>query len=42
MQDDIMWQVFTDTGDPLCWLMYRAQQDKENEKRRGVKPQSND
>lgn len=24
MQDDILWQVFKDTGDPLCWLIHRA------------------
>ena len=24
MNDEIFWQVFTDTGDPLCWLLYRA------------------
>ncbi len=24
MPDSLFWQVFTDTGDPLCWLMHRA------------------
>ena len=24
MQDDIFWQLFTDTGDPLGYLYYRA------------------
>lgn len=24
MQDDLMWQLFTDTGDPLAWLMCHA------------------
>lgn len=24
MSDDILWQVFADTGDPMSWLMYRA------------------
>ncbi len=24
MHDKFFWQIFTDTGDPLCWLMHRA------------------
>lgn len=24
MHEEFLWQVFTDTGDPLCWLMHRA------------------
>lgn len=24
MTDDTFWKVFTDTGDPMCWLMCRA------------------
>ncbi len=24
MSDDILWQVFADTGDPMSWLIYRA------------------
>lgn len=24
MQDDFFWQLFTDTGDPLGYLYYRA------------------
>lgn len=24
MNDEFFWQVFADTGDPLCWLMHRA------------------
>lgn len=24
MRDEILWQVFADTGDPMSWLMYRA------------------
>ena len=24
MERDIFWEVFRDTGDPLCWLMTRA------------------
>jgi len=29
------WQVFRDTGDPICWLMYSAgkQQDSNREKK---------
>jgi len=23
MQDDFLWQIFKDTGDPLCWLLLR-------------------
>ena len=26
MQDDLFWQLFTDTGDPLGYLYYRAAQ----------------
>ena len=25
MENDIFWDVFRDTGDPLCWLMSRAE-----------------
>ena len=24
MSDEILWQMFADTGDPMGWLMYRA------------------
>ena len=24
MQDDVFWQLFADTGDPLSYLCYRA------------------
>ncbi len=24
MSNEILWQVFADTGDPMSWLMYRA------------------
>lgn len=24
MEQNDYWQVFRETGDPLCWLMYRA------------------
>ncbi len=23
MENDIFWEVFRDTGDPLCWLLTR-------------------
>ncbi len=23
MKSDILWQLFEETGDPLCWLMLR-------------------
>ncbi len=26
MPEDMFWQVFTDTGDPMCWLLHRAAQ----------------
>lgn len=22
-KQDLLWQLFEDTGDPMCWLMYR-------------------
>jgi len=25
MGNDIFWEVFRDTGDPLCWLMTRPE-----------------
>jgi hypothetical protein len=28
MNDKTLWQIFTDTGDPVCWLMYRAAERK--------------
>lgn len=32
MSDDILWQIFADTGDPVSWLFYRANHiDKKNE-----------
>ncbi|HBR07371.1 MAG TPA: hypothetical protein DD735_00580 [Clostridiales bacterium] len=24
MKNDAFWKVFTDTGDPFCWLLSRA------------------
>ncbi len=33
MSDEILWQVFADTGEPISWLMYRAsKRRKKNEK----------
>ena len=29
MENDIFWDVFRDTGDPLCWLMTRDRPDPE-------------
>ncbi len=31
MSDDILWQIFAETGDPMGWLMYRASE-KQNRK----------
>ncbi len=33
MNDDILWQVFADTGDPMSWLMYRASERGKKNKR---------
>ena len=30
MSDDILWQVFAETGDPMSWLMYRASERQKN------------
>ncbi len=30
MSDEILWQVFADTGDPMSWLMYRASEKRMN------------
>lgn len=39
MPEDILWQMFTETGDPLCWLLHRAAANsKDNEKVTGDKP----
>lgn len=41
MSDDLLWQVFTDTGDPMCWLMHRAEvKSKDKGKAAEDKPQS--
>ena len=32
MEKDIYWDVFRDTGDPLCWLMTRAEDAVRTEK----------
>lgn len=31
MSDDILWQIFAETGDPMSWLMHRASE-KQREK----------
>ena len=23
LKDDFLWQLFMDTGDPVCWVIYR-------------------
>ncbi len=39
MPDDLLWQMFTETGDPLCWLYFRAAVNSKNsEKVVGDKP----
>lgn len=37
MSDEILWQMFADTGDPMSWLMYRA-----SEKNKSNKPGGGD
>ena len=37
MEKEIFWEVFRDTGDPLCWLLTRA--DSRQEKRAPEKPE---
>ncbi len=32
MTNDTVWQIFAETGDPMCWLMYRASE-KRNKKK---------
>lgn len=33
MKDDFLWQLFLDTGDPMCWVLYRRKRlwDKKRE-----------
>lgn len=38
MSDNLFWQVFTDTGDPLCWLMHRAAEKSNNKDGAGDDP----
>lgn len=38
MSEDLFWQVFTDTGDPLCWLMHRAAEKSNNKDGAGDDP----
>ena len=30
MKENGFWEVFRDTGDPLCWLLSRADKPREN------------
>ena len=30
MREDMFWQAFEDTGDPMCWLVYKAAERSEN------------
>lgn len=44
MQNDAIWQAFAETGDPFCYLLYKACQEEKREKDRkqpaGDKPQA--
>lgn len=40
MEKDIFWEVFRDTGDPLCWLMTRETGPRPESKR--VPPERRD
>ena len=31
MKENGFWEVFRDTGDPLCWLLSRADKPREND-----------
>ncbi len=31
MEKKDYWQIFKETGDPMCWLMYRASDDEVSE-----------
>ncbi len=35
MSDDVLWQIFAETGDPMSWLMYRASE-KQKQKQKKV------
>lgn len=39
MIDNGFWQVFTDTGDPMCYLMYVNERKRDEERNRRLKPQ---
>ena len=30
MSNDVFWQAFEDTGDPMCWLVYKAAENTDN------------
>ena len=38
MSDEILWQIFADTGDPMSWLMYRASEKNKSNKPAGETP----
>ena len=36
MKNDMLWKLFTETGDPVCWLYCRAaEKNKDRKKRAG-------
>lgn len=37
MINDGFWQVFMETGDPMCWLMYTAEKRQVTGQRTGAK-----
>ena len=41
MEKEIFWDVFRDTGDPICWLLARAE-DAERAKEKNVPEQGED
>jgi hypothetical protein len=28
VEEDFLWQLFLDTGDPVCWMLYHRDQEK--------------
>ena len=43
MKNDMLWKLFTETGDPVCWLYCRAaEKDKDRKKRAGGTPRPAD
>lgn len=31
MEQTDYWQIFKETGDPMCWLLFKASERRENE-----------